>query len=84
MPRLPDAPDRPVPPMVADETARLLAGRFHGADDPAKDLRPIGPERLRALAEAIRNGTYPTDEHVVLGLRRMFADQPEPPPRAEE
>ena len=36
------------------------------------DLRPIGPKRLRELREAIRNGTYPSDEYVEKGLLRMF------------
>jgi hypothetical protein len=40
---------------------------------PADRLVPIGPERLRALREAIRNGTYPSDDHVLGGLERMFA-----------
>lgn len=35
-------------------------------------LRPIGPERLQALREAIRNGTYPTEADVVGGLQRLF------------
>jgi hypothetical protein len=34
--------------------------------------RPIGPERLKALREAIRNGTYPTDRAVQSGLLRLF------------
>ena len=37
-------------------------------------LRPIGPERLKALREAIRNGTYPTDQDVVGGLTRMLGE----------
>ena len=36
------------------------------------DLKPIGPERLLALREAIRNGTYPSGETVERGLTRMF------------
>jgi hypothetical protein len=39
---------------------------------PTDPLRPIGPERLRALREAIRNGTYPTEADVLGGLQRMF------------
>lgn len=35
-------------------------------------LRPIGPERLRELREAIRNGTYPTEADVLGGLERML------------
>jgi hypothetical protein len=34
--------------------------------------RPIGPERLKALREAIRDGTYPLDRAVQSGLLRMF------------
>jgi hypothetical protein len=33
---------------------------------------PIGPEAMKALREAIRNGTYPTDRAVESGLLRMF------------
>ena len=35
-------------------------------------LEPIGPERLRALREAIQNGTYPTEEDVLGGLDRLL------------
>jgi hypothetical protein len=38
----------------------------------AQALRPIGPERLRALREAIRTGAYPTEEDVLGGLTRML------------
>ena len=34
--------------------------------------RPIGPERLRALREAIEGGSYPSDKDVMGGLVRMF------------
>jgi hypothetical protein len=34
--------------------------------------RPIGPEALRALREAIRNGTYPSDAAVMAGLERLI------------
>jgi hypothetical protein len=40
-----------------------------GASAP---LAPIGPERLKALREAIQDGSYPSDEHVLGGLERMF------------
>lgn len=40
--------------------------------DDGGELRPIGPQRLRELRERIRNGTYPTDQDVEAGLRRMF------------
>jgi anti-sigma28 factor (negative regulator of flagellin synthesis) len=40
--------------------------------DGSEPLRPIGPERLRALREAIRDGSYPTDAEVLGGLERML------------
>lgn len=43
------------------------------ADSPRDPLEPIGPERLRALREAIQNGTYPLDEHVLGGLGKLFS-----------
>ena len=43
-----------------------------GATGPKDPLEPIGPERLKALREAIQNGTYPSDEHVLGGLARLF------------
>jgi hypothetical protein len=46
--------------------------------------RPIGPERLRALREAIRNGTYPTDADVLSGLVRLFGKPEDPPPDDDE
>lgn len=41
------------------------------AEDPPP-LRAIGPERLRALREAILNGTYPMQDAVEEGLTRLF------------
>jgi hypothetical protein len=35
-------------------------------------LAPIGSERLRALREAIQNGTYPAEEDVLGGLDRLL------------
>jgi len=40
--------------------------------EPADPLRPIGPERLQALREAIRNGTYPTAADVLGGVERLL------------
>jgi hypothetical protein len=49
------------------------------ADDPPP-LRAIGPERLRALREAILDGTYPTQDAVEKGLTRLFrGDDPQRP-----
>lgn len=42
-----------------------------GPDDGAPP-RPIGPERLRALREAILSGTYPLDVAVEGGLVSLF------------
>ena len=58
---------RPVDPALAPRTA----SRGHEVGD-TKDLRPIGKARLKALREAIRNGTYPSNEFVEQGLFRMF------------
>ncbi len=44
----------------------------HVPAQPNDVPRPIGPERLKALREAIESGTYPADEHVMGGLVRMF------------
>ena len=53
----------------------------HAADDPPP--RPIGPERLRALREAILNGTYPTEAAAAQGLLSLFRAPPPPPPPGE-
>ena len=42
------------------------------ASSAAERLIPIGQARLRALREAIRNGTYPAESDVVGGLMRVF------------
>jgi hypothetical protein len=34
--------------------------------------RPIGPKALKALRDAIRDGTYPSDRAVRAGILRMF------------
>ena len=54
---------------VAAVTASTPPPEATGPKDP---LEPIGPERLKALREAIQNGTYPSDEHVMGGLARLF------------
>lgn len=47
-----------------------------GDDTPERrahpPLRPIGRERLLALRDAIRNGSYPSEEVVVRGLERLL------------
>lgn len=43
---------------------------------PVDVPRPIGPERLRALREAIEKGTYPTRDDVLGGLERLL-DRPQ-------
>ena len=37
-----------------------------------KPLKPIGPEALKALREAIKTGKYPSDAAVMGGLIRML------------
>jgi hypothetical protein len=44
-------------------------------DEP---LRPIGADRLRALREAIENGTYPSEADVLGGLNRLL-ESPDAP-----
>ena len=44
---------------------------------PRDALAPIGTARLLALREAIRNGTYPTDDQLMGGLERLFEDGPQ-------
>ena len=52
--------------------APASGARRNTASGPTDALQPIGPERLRALREAIRNGTYPTEADVLGGLARML------------
>jgi hypothetical protein len=47
--------------------------------DEAGAPRPIGPERLRALREAILSGAYPGEAEVTDGLASLFR-KPGPPP----
>ena len=49
-----------------------LASSGRAGDGPDQPLAPIGPERLKALREAIRSGQYPSDADVVGGLERML------------
>jgi anti-sigma28 factor (negative regulator of flagellin synthesis) len=46
--------------------------RSEGSEHAGEALRPIGPERLRELREAIRNGTYPNEADVLGGLQRLL------------
>jgi hypothetical protein len=49
---------------------------LHTPDLPVDDgaPRPIGPERLRALREAILSGAYPLDSAVQSGLTQLFRE----------
>ena len=42
--------------------------------DDGAPVRPIGPERLRALREAILSGSYPLDSAVQSGLAQLFRE----------
>lgn len=45
----------------------------HGLRSEADEaLRPVGPERMRELREAIRDGTYPSEADVLGGLQRLL------------
>lgn len=56
-------PDPQVPPHVPS---------LGLSPDESAPPRPIGPERLRALREAILNGTYPLEAAVLSGLSTLF------------
>jgi anti-sigma28 factor (negative regulator of flagellin synthesis) len=43
-----------------------------GRPPSSAPLRPIGPERLKALRQAIREGSYPTDADVLGGLENLL------------
>ncbi len=60
-------------PALASRRAVGTAPRREGTKGPAP-LRPIGPKRLRELARAIRDGTYPTEADVLGGLERLLGD----------
>ena len=50
---------------------------LHTPDLPVDDgapVRPIGPERLRALREAILSGAYPLEAAVQSGLTQLFRE----------
>ncbi len=50
---------------------QMQGPQLHGPADP---LGPIGPDRLRALREALRNGTYPTEADVLGGIERLLGE----------
>lgn len=41
-------------------------------DEARRPMRPIGPDALRALREAIRSGRYPSEDVVRDGLERLI------------
>ena len=61
----------PQAPRKADSRARPEVGGASASGGKDK-LSPIGPDRLRALREAIENGTYPTEADVLGGLDRLL------------
>jgi hypothetical protein len=75
---LPTSKSRPKPRTASGSAAQpVVLGGGPAAAGGHAPLRPIGPERLRALREAIRDGTYPTEDDVVSGLERMLRSAPE-------
>lgn len=50
-------------------TGAPLAGPFA---EPRPPLRPIGPEALQNLREAIRTGRYPPEAAVRSGMERLL------------
>ena len=65
----------PQAPRKADSRARPEVGSASvgaGSSSDKDKLSPIGPDRLRALREAIENGTYPTEADVLGGLDRLL------------
>ena len=75
-------PTEPMPMEHADTEHGTPEGGGSKRQDPQQSgpkdpLGPIGTARLRDLREAIRNGTYPTEAHIVGGLERLFEDGPQ-------
>ena len=70
----PVASERPLASPDRDGNSRTEDQR--ALDDaplqPNAPLRPVGMKRLKALREAIENGTYPTEEDILGGLERLF------------
>lgn len=72
-PREPVSRSRPVVRRPAAASGRTCSDRVPCEGSEAREpLEPIGPDRLRALREAIENGTYPTEADVLGGLERLF------------
>ncbi len=65
----------PADPGPADRAPADLASGEGGAVLPPvarKPMKPIGPAALKALREAIRSGTYPSDDVVRDGIERLI------------
>ena len=61
------APDKKKSPAAQVRPSETAAGPF-----ARKPLKPIGPEAMKALREAIKTGKYPSEAAVVGGLMRML------------
>ena len=66
----PNAPASRARPSVPGPVEKPLS-------DGKEPLSPIGPERLRALRQAIEDGTYPREADVLGGLERLLGDTAE-------
>lgn len=74
----PDAREDGAKPVVFLQSPEP-ASRPASEGDAPEPLHPIGPERLAALRDAIRNGSYPTDADVLGGLQSLLgACEPSP------
>lgn len=65
----------PADPIPADRAPADRASGEGGAVLPPvarKPMKPIGPAALKALREAIRSGTYPSDDVVRDGIERLI------------
>jgi hypothetical protein len=70
------APDKKPAPRVAarasDAPAPKPTARPNTGPFARKPIRPIGPTAMKALREAIKSGSYPSDAAVLGGLQRML------------
>jgi|GEM_PF-5288614 len=78
-----ESPVRPVKPVCRENSEQAPVAPCEGtaSSSPApassspfahKPPKPIGPEAMRALREAIRSGRYPSDDVVRRGLERLI------------
>lgn len=70
--RVRPAPQKKTVPVARPRTGEETAHGLDAGFPDRRPLRPIGPQALKNLREAIRRGNYPPEDAVRSGMERLL------------